>query len=237
MNIDKSLLKYCLFLFLIIQFNVVFSQKNYNKTGMASYYADKFEGRKTASGEIYKHSKLTAAHRTLPFGTKLKITNLKNGKSVIVRVNDRGPFVKGRIVDLSKRAAMQIDLIKAGVAKVRVEQVGVKTKGTTNNKVRVKRSSSDVKSENSTCYKIAVSSKSIYGYGVQVGSFSLIENLIKTTNTVGELISGDFFVMVSKINGKTVNRLIVGVGNDKSKVIRHMKRLKSSFPDCFVVKL
>ena len=93
---------------------------NCKQTGLASYYADKFNGRKTANGEIFDENKLTAAHKTLPFGTIVKVTNLTNNKSVIVRVNDRGPFVAGRIIDLSKAAAKKINLIEAGVVKVTV---------------------------------------------------------------------------------------------------------------------
>lgn len=80
----------------------------YKKNAHASYYGDKFNGRKTASGETFSNNKLTAAHRKLPFGTLLKITNLANNESVVVKVNDRGPFVKSREIDLSKRAFMQI---------------------------------------------------------------------------------------------------------------------------------
>ena len=93
---------------------------NCKQTGQASYYADKFDGRKTANGEIFDQDKLTAAHKTLPFGTIVKVTNLTNNKTVIVRINDRGPFVAGRIIDLSKAAAKKIDLISAGVVKVTV---------------------------------------------------------------------------------------------------------------------
>jgi rare lipoprotein A len=95
-------------------------------TGMASYYANKYNGRKTASGERYRSKKFTAAHKTLPFGTVVKVTNLKNGKSVIVKINDRGPYSKGRIIDLSKAAAKQIDMINDGVVKVKVELTGKK---------------------------------------------------------------------------------------------------------------
>ncbi len=91
-----------------------------SQTGKASYYADKFDGRKTASGEIFRNQKLTATHKTLPFGTKVKVTNLNNGKTVKVRVNDRGPFIPGRIIDLSKRAAKKIKLDEEGVAKVKI---------------------------------------------------------------------------------------------------------------------
>lgn len=90
------------------------------KTGKASYYGNEFDGRKTASGEIFRQSKLTAAHKKLPFGTQVKVTNLKNGKSVTVKINDRGPFVAGRIIDLSKTAAEEIGMLKDGVAKVKI---------------------------------------------------------------------------------------------------------------------
>ena len=79
-----------------------------SESGMASYYADKYNGRKTSNGEIFKQHKLTAAHKTLPFGTKVKVTNLSNGQSVKVRINDRGPFIQGRIIDLSKKAAKKL---------------------------------------------------------------------------------------------------------------------------------
>ena len=88
--------------------------------GKASYYANKFSGRKTASGEKFRNSKLTAAHKTLPFGTKVKVTNLRNGKTVKVRINDRGPFVAGRIIDLSRKAARRIDMYNEGVGNVEI---------------------------------------------------------------------------------------------------------------------
>ena len=89
--------------------------------GIASYYAAKFHGRRTASGEKFNSKVLTAAHLTLPFGTLLKVTNLQNMKSVIVRVNDRGPHVRGRIVDLSRAAAELIGHHAQGVARVELE--------------------------------------------------------------------------------------------------------------------
>lgn len=88
--------------------------------GKASYYADKFEGRKTASGTIFHQNRLTAAHRTLPFGTKVKVTNIANGRSVKVKITDRGPFSEARIIDLSRKAAKKIGMINTGVASVEV---------------------------------------------------------------------------------------------------------------------
>jgi rare lipoprotein A len=91
------------------------------ENGKASYYADKFEGRRTASGETYHKNGLTAAHRTLPFGTKVKVLNISNGKSVTVRINDRGPFSQGRVIDLSKKAAKRIGILTTGVAVVEIK--------------------------------------------------------------------------------------------------------------------
>ncbi len=91
--------------------------------GLATYYGDKFQGRKTASGELFCQTRFTAAHRHLPFNTWVKVTNLKNFRAVVVRINDRGPFRKGRIIDLSKRAAFEIGLLQDGNTRVQVEVV------------------------------------------------------------------------------------------------------------------
>lgn len=89
--------------------------------GKASYYYGKWIGRKTANGEIYRAKDVTAAHKTLPFNTRVRVTNLRNNKSVVVRINNRGPYVKGRIIDLSLAAAREVDMTKAGVVPVKVE--------------------------------------------------------------------------------------------------------------------
>ncbi len=101
------------------------AKKTTGKTekGQASYYADKFHGRATASGEKYDKKKLTGAHRTLPFGTIVRVTNTANGKSVDIRINDRGPFKAGRIVDVSRAAAEKLDMIKAGVINCTMEVI------------------------------------------------------------------------------------------------------------------
>lgn len=91
--------------------------------GRASWYGPGFQGRKTANGERYNMGGLTAAHKSLPFGTKLKVTNKRNGKSVVVRINDRGPFVRGRMLDLSKGAATRIGMISSGHGSVCVTKI------------------------------------------------------------------------------------------------------------------
>jgi rare lipoprotein A len=95
--------------------------------GEASYYAEKFHGKQTANGEIFDMYKISAAHKTLPFNTILKVTNLENKKSVVVRVNDRGPYKNGRVLDLSYQAAQEIDMISSGVIKVKIQIVKMGT--------------------------------------------------------------------------------------------------------------
>jgi rare lipoprotein A len=94
--------------------------------GYASWYGGKFNGRLTSSGEIFDTNVRTAAHRTLPFGSIVKVVNLENGKSTVVRINDRGPFVEGRIIDLSRAAAEELGMVSQGVAKVSVQVLDLK---------------------------------------------------------------------------------------------------------------
>jgi rare lipoprotein A len=92
--------------------------------GLASWYGDYHHGQRTASGEVFDMRQLTAAHRTLPLGTRLRVTNLQNGRMVRVRVNDRGPYVPGRVLDLSREAARVLDMVERGVVPVRLDIVG-----------------------------------------------------------------------------------------------------------------
>lgn len=101
----------------------------FRKTGRASWYD--FSGEETASGEIMDEDDMTAAHRSLPFGTKVRVKNLENGEDVTVRINDRGPYAKDRIIDVSEEAAERLDMIEDGVAKVRIKKVAPPTKSAT----------------------------------------------------------------------------------------------------------
>ena len=126
------------------------------ETGYASWYGDPYHGRRAANGEIYNKNQLTAAHLTMPFETQVKVTNLENNRSVNVRITDRGPFVKGRIIDLSQEAARQIRMIGSGTALVRLEVLS--SPGTSSNAASSKGSSSNVPAAAAS-------------YAVQVGSF------------------------------------------------------------------
>ncbi|MEN7546859.1 septal ring lytic transglycosylase RlpA family protein [Rapidithrix thailandica] len=115
-------------------------KKGYSQVGLASYYSKKFHGKKTASGEKFNMYAMTAAHPKIPFNSIVKVTNLKNGKWVTLRINDRGPFTSERIVDVSKAAALKLDMVKDGVAEVKLEllRVGKDGKMTTNDDTKDK---------------------------------------------------------------------------------------------------
>ena len=154
----------------------IYAATVYKNGVTASYYADKFHGRKTSSGEIFNMYDYTAAHKTLPFGTLLRVTNLANGKYVTVKVNDRGPFVKGRELDVSKAAAVKLDMIKTGTAKVKIEILekgdgGKKgTSGSTG--------STASKSQGSSKASSQVKLESGAYYDIQLGAFSKKENAV-----------------------------------------------------------
>jgi len=127
---DNQIMKKLYFILIVLFVTAIFpsfaqtQNDAYRQEGIASWYGREFEGRPTASGEIFDPSQLTAAHPTLPFGTLLVVTNLHNNKSVTVRINDRGPFVPARIIDVSRAAAEKIDMVVTGTAPVRVESTG-----------------------------------------------------------------------------------------------------------------
>jgi rare lipoprotein A len=119
-------MNFALFLFCLALTGCKLSPWNWgshSENGKASWYGNEYDGRKTASGEVFDQWAMTAAHRELPFGTVVLVKNLDNGRTVKVRINDRGPFIRGRIIDLSRGAAERIDLVRDGVAPVRLEVV------------------------------------------------------------------------------------------------------------------
>jgi rare lipoprotein A len=119
-KIPSIILLICTFLSL----NTFSQDLGYEKVGIASFYANSFYGKKTASGEKLKKTILTAAHKKFPFNTLVEVTNLSNKKSVIVRINDRGPYRKGRVIDLSEGAAKKLNLKKIGLVRVKIKIVG-----------------------------------------------------------------------------------------------------------------
>ena len=202
------------------------------QTGKASFYADKFEGNPTASGEKYKHSKLTAAHRSLPFGTRVRVTNLGNEKTVDVVVNDRGPFVDGRVIDLSKSAAEKLDFINAGLAEVRVEVLDAGDGKGGGQIVPV----DHVAVEEKEYYDFEVSKVDLEGFGVQIGTYQELVNLMRLTDNLKASYRKKINVQVKVVNGVKYYSLTLGEFSTRKKATQFSTEVKKKFPDAFVVE-
>jgi rare lipoprotein A len=201
------------------------------QVGKASFYADKFEGSPTASGEKYRASKLTAAHKTLPFGTKVRVTNLANNESVVVTINDRGPFVEGRIIDLSKSAAERLSFFNQGTAEVKLEIVDP-----TDGKQDTKPVAVDhVVVEDKETYQFDIKRVNPTGYGLQLGTYQELVNVMKIVDNLRTTYKKKVAVQVKIVNGvKYYSIQLVGF-NKREKVESLIVELKKKFPDSFVV--
>jgi rare lipoprotein A len=219
---------YTFFLF-ILTLGVSFAQI---QIGTASFYADKFEGKQTASGEKYQHKKLTAAHKSLPFGTILKVTNLGNGESVEVRVNDRGPFVEGRIIDLSRSAAEKLKFTNQGLAEVQIEVVDAGDGKTNSNRpIQI-----DQNIENESYFQIKVKRKQPSGYGVQVGSFKGFDNMLKLSENIEKSYRAKLYIEVKELNESKVYALIMGDYRKRRRADKLKSKIADRFPDAFVTR-
>lgn len=202
------------------------------QTGKASFYADKFEGRSTASGEKYKHNKLTAAHKTLPFGTKVKVTNLANNKEIEVTINDRGPYVEGRIIDLSKAAAEALGFITLGLAEVRMEVVDAGDGKGKTQPVSIDNVSVDEKE----FYDLSISRLKPKGFGVQIGTYQELVNLMRLSENLKNSYKRDVTIQVKVINGIKFYSIILGQFSKKPKATDFLSDVKKKFPDAFIVE-
>ncbi|HCM78070.1 MAG TPA: septal ring lytic transglycosylase RlpA family lipoprotein [Cytophagales bacterium] len=216
--------------FLILLLSVgVYAQ---SQTGKASFYADKFEGRTTASGEKYKHSKLTAAHKTLPFGTKVKVTNLANNQEVEVVINDRGPYVDGRIIDLSKSAAEKLGFINLGLADVKMEVIDAGDGKGKTQPVSIEKVSVDEKE----FYELSISRLKPAGFGVQIGTYQELVNLMRLSENLKNSYKRDVTIQVKVINGVKYYSIILGQFSKRSKAGGFLADIKKKFPDAFIVE-
>jgi rare lipoprotein A len=213
--------------------------------GKASFYANKFEGRTTASGEKYWHSKLTAAHRTLPFNTRVKVTNLEKNLSVIVRINDRGPFVKDRIIDLSKSAAKKLEFIKDGVCDVKVEVLDSPNNDNASSNETIsapiiakprEKSASPSTPAGPSFYTINVNNEKPIGYGVQLASYKEMVNLLERIQKIQTTLKEPITVQVSTVNGEKVYRIIAGKFENRVRAERYKEDIRNDFPGCFIFK-
>jgi len=202
------------------------------QTGKASFYADKFEGIPTASGEKYRHNRLTGAHKTLPFGTKVRVTNVENDKTVEVTINDRGPYVEGRIIDLSKEAAEQLGFLNSGLADVTLEVIDpgdgkVSDMGRTIDQVTV---------EEKEFYEFEISRLKPKGYGVQIGTYQELVNLMRLADNLKNSYKKEVTVQVKIINGVKYYGLILGQFPSRAKAEQFREEVRAKFPDVFIVE-
>jgi rare lipoprotein A len=203
-----------------------------SQSGKASFYADKFEGRPTASGEKYKHSKLTAAHKTLPFGTKVRVTNLANKKTVEVIINDRGPYVDGRIIDLSKSAAEKLDFINQGLADVTVEVIDA-GEGKGSGQVKP---ISNVTVEEKEFYDFEVQRLQPNGFGIQIGTYQELVNVMRIADNLKASYQKKVAVQVKVVNGVKYYGIILGSFATRIKADTFKESVKKKFPDAFTVE-
>lgn len=203
--------KFLVGIFIFLSINMSLSALTLYKNDVtASYYAEKFHGKRTSNGEIFNMNDLTCAHKSLPFNTILKVTNLSNGKTVQVRVNDRGPFVAGREIDLSKAAAKKIGMITSGTAKVKIQIV----KMGKNDKLSQQTAKSAAKIMEKIEPKKQVQINSNKMYEIQIGSYSVKDNATKVgqkikkagiKNVVLRKSKTNYQVVIKDISGSKVN--------------------------------
>ena len=219
-----------LFIFLFLAVGLIsFAQV---QTGKASFYADKFEGSPTASGEKYKHNKLTAAHKTLPFGTKIKVTNIANNQTVEVTVNDRGPYVENRIIDLSKSAAEKLGFVNQGIADVKLEVIDAG-----DGKSSAPAATIDhVTVEEKEFYDFEISRLKPKGFGVQIGTYQELVNMMRLSENLKNSYKKKVTVQVKVLNGVKFYGIILGQFSSREKAEQFRNDLKKRYPDAFIVE-
>jgi rare lipoprotein A len=233
----------------------LFSQVGYVQEGNASFYGDEFEGRLTASGERYSHLKATCAHVSIPFGSLVKITNLENNKSAIARVNDRGPFVPDRIIDVSKSVAERLGMINKGVVKVRIEvvdnqgnslnQIGVNTKQETPTNKESDKSVEQLNEEKNTdknggdveLFSVEVTKTSSHGFYIQLGSYKEQNNLFDFLYEAKKKTGKETCINVVLANKERLFKVLIGPFSNRSDAEKTRQSLLEDYPGCFIIKI
>lgn len=195
------------------------SAHGYVEKGIASWYGKQFHGRKTSNGETYDMYAMTAAHKTLPMNVHLKVTNLDNGRSTVVRVNDRGPFVRSRIIDLSYSAANELGVVEPGTANVHIEALGYQ----------------DKTPAGSTPHYTQPDSYDIGPFMVQVGAFTVKENAARLAARLRSQY-GSSSVVEGWVNGRKFYRVRVGVYASMAMATESLQGIEASgYPSSFIV--
>lgn len=188
------------------------SARGYDEVGMASWYGKDFHGRKTASGHVYNMHGVSAAHKTLPLGTKVRVTNIANNRSVVLTINDRGPFVHGRILDLSYGAAKRLGTVEQGVARVRISAVGSQPASRT------------------------VEAKPIMKrFHVRVGAFAVQDNAVRVHRKLVAAGYGDASITTISRDGQILHIVQAGSFTTRDKAEEVLLRLKNEFPTSYII--
>jgi len=215
MNARTRFTKLVIFVPVILNFTATLSaQETFSQIGVASYYSTDFHGRKTASGEQFSVWGMTAAHQSLPFNTMVKVTNLSNNKSVVVRINDAGPFKPGRILDVTRGAAAKLGMIKSGTTRVRLEVVGTAD------------APLETAGSGGEFFRIDVMKATLAGYAIQVASFSDLDNLLRQVDDLKAKGVTDVYVQVAEVRGQTVHRITIGGFSTRESAQDYLEKLK-----------
>ncbi|MCS7153219.1 MAG: septal ring lytic transglycosylase RlpA family protein [Bacteroidia bacterium] len=201
------------------------AQEGFVEEGEASYYAPSFHGRRTASGEPYNRMGMTAAHRTLPFDTYVRVTDKATGRSVVVRINDRGPHKPERIIDLSERAAQELGIIARGVAQVRIEVISPP------------KNSPSISPSKSPFYRINGAAFHPLNFGVQIGSFSEESNAHVLARNAEKEYKEAVFIWKAATKGRVIYRVIVGSFAKREEAEKLRERLRRNGWQAVVVEL
>ena len=222
---------------LVLPFGKAQKRSNKSQIGGASFYADRFHGKKTSSGEPFNMNGLTAAHPTLPFGSLVRVTNLSNGTNLVVRINDRGPHCKRRIIDVSKAAARRLGLLGAGSTKVRVSLVSLPKNGQPDYAAVVDEGWQEVgeasyaelpEFKSGASYSPEGVRKKLQGYGMQVASYHDAESALYDLNIVKKAGFKDVFLQVPKCINDTVYRVVVGQFANRDKALKVKGKLEEA---------
>lgn len=212
--------------------------RGYDEVGIASWYGDDFHGKKTASGDIYDMYAVSAAHKTLPLGTVVRVTNLHNGRHVDLLVNDRGPFVDGRIIDLSYGAARQLGSARQGIAKVRVTAVGsyaapssyLASRGSQTRTAAAPPPQSQPRMQ----AQAPAQTSRVEGYYIQVGTFSVRENAYTLRARLAQNGYPGSRVLIAERGGRQLYMVQAGVFPDQEQARQALGRLRAEFPSSFI---
>jgi len=207
----------------------------YTEIGTASWYGPNFHGKRTANGEIYNMYDHTAASKTLPFNTMVKVINLNNGRSTVVRINDRGPFVKNRIIDLSYAAARDLGMIGTGTAPVKIVVLGRNYVNYTHNKITTQNT------EKIGSRKTDFNNAGVYSnndqrvvFVIQFGAFRKLYNAIRLRDRLSKYFRG-IYISEKVVDGERFYRVVLGAFGSRDKALDYAMRYVIPITDTYIV--